>query len=68
VQATYSIGSLARAASLSPKILLRLLRAAKIELLLSGRVHYVPLSEIESKVPVLWKSILAAERLRTAAR
>jgi hypothetical protein len=68
VQALYSVRALARAASVSPKLLLRLLRAAKVELLRSGRAVYVPLEQIEAKVPGLWKSILAAERLRNAAR
>jgi hypothetical protein len=66
VQALYSVGALARAGNVSPDMLLRLLRASKVELVRSGRAVLVPLHEIEEKIPALWKSIELAERLRHA--
>ena len=68
VQALYSVAALARAANVTPNILLRLLRTSHVELLQAGRGLYVPLIEIEAKVPALWKSLEAAERLRRSAR
>ena len=65
VQALYSVGALARAANVTHNMLLRLLRASNVELLQVGRALHVPLAEIERKIPALWRSILAAERVRS---
>jgi hypothetical protein len=67
LQAVYSIVELARAANVSPNRMRRLLRAAGIALLRSGRVLLVPFSEIETKIPPLWASLIALERSRKAA-
>ena len=64
VQSLYSIGALARAANVSPYLLRRLLRAKGVELLRAGRAQLVPLVELETKIPLLWQSIQAAEMLR----
>jgi hypothetical protein len=64
VQALYSIPALARAAHVSPGVLRRLLRERQVEFFKAGRSYFVPLVEIECKLPLLWKSILAAEALR----
>lgn len=68
IRALYTIPMLARVANVTPQKLGRLLRATKVELLRSGRSLFVPLSEIEDKIPPLWRSILAAERARTVAK
>ena len=64
VQALYSVGALARASNVSAHLLTRILRARGVELIQAGRSIFVPLAEIEAKIPLLWKSILAAEMLR----
>jgi hypothetical protein len=64
VQAVYSMAELARASNVSSHLLRSLLRARDVELIQAGRLFYVPLAEIEAKLPVLWRSIQAAEMLR----
>jgi hypothetical protein len=64
VRALYSIAELARFAHVTTYRLRRVLRANGIVLVRSGRALLVPLSEIEAKIPPLWKSLLDAERLR----
>jgi excisionase family DNA binding protein len=53
----YSIGELAREAGVSRHFMLRLLRANKIAFLQVGRSLSVPLSEIQEKIPPLWKTL-----------
>jgi hypothetical protein len=48
-------------------LLRRLLLASGVSLLRSGRLLYVPLSEIERRIPPLWESICAGEKLRRQA-
>jgi hypothetical protein len=67
IRALYSVPALARIAKVSADMLRRVLRAANVELLRSGRVILVPLSEIRDKVPSLWKSLANAEELRRRA-
>jgi hypothetical protein len=68
IRALYSIAELARAAGVTTYMLRRALRAAGVDLLRSGRALYVPLSEIESKIPSLWQSIRRAEQVRRSAK
>jgi hypothetical protein len=67
VQALYTIPALARVANVTRYLLRRLLLASGVPLLRSGRVLYVPLSEIEKRIPPLWESICAGEKLRRQA-
>jgi hypothetical protein len=46
----------------------RLLARAGVTFLDSGRVVYVPLSEIEVKAPVFWEGVKAAQALRDTNR
>jgi hypothetical protein len=67
VQALYSIVALARFARLTRYKLRRILRSNGIQLVRIGRAVFVPLSEIERKIPPLWASICAAEKIRRIA-
>jgi hypothetical protein len=68
VQAVYSLAALARFARVSRHALRRILRSSGVVLLNGGRSLFVPLSEIERKIPPLWESIRLAERTRCSAR
>jgi hypothetical protein len=48
----------------TPQLLSRLLRAHGVELVSNGKCLLVPLSEIERRIPPLWRSIQTIERLR----
>jgi hypothetical protein len=63
-QALYSIPALARVAGVTRYKLRRVLLAAGVRLIRAGRALYVPISEIEAKIPPLWQSIRGAERAR----
>lgn len=67
VKALYTFKELAEAVDFPPGKLRRLAKLSGVELVRSGRAMFVPLSEIEEKIPRLWKSILAAERARHPA-
>jgi hypothetical protein len=67
VQAFYALGALARAANVDIDKLRRVLRANDIIFIREGRALFVPMSEIEVKIPPLWASICAAERVRRQA-
>jgi hypothetical protein len=64
IKAFYTMGELARASSIERRKLRRLLEREGVELLVSGRISYVPLSELEVKVRPLWEGIKAAHALR----
>jgi|HubBroStandDraft_6_1064221.scaffolds.fasta_scaffold1327434_1 hypothetical protein len=64
VQAIYSIPALARVANVTQQTLRRLLDRNGVDVVVAGRSRYVPLSEIQRKIPPLWESIKAAEALR----
>jgi hypothetical protein len=64
VRALYSVTALAQIANVSRDMLRRVLRSSGVTFLHAGRVLLVPLSEIRSKVPPLWKTLEAAELLR----
>jgi hypothetical protein len=67
VRAFYSIPALARAANVTTYTLRRLFLANHIRVMHSGRAVFVPLSEIQRKIPSLWGSLRAAEALRLEA-
>jgi len=64
MQAFYSVAVLARAGNVHRDLLRRLLRANGVRLVRAGRSLFVPLSEIEAKLPRVWDSIKAVEALR----
>ena len=66
LQALYRVSELARAASVSHRRLKRLLRIEGVRTFHVCRALFVPLTELEDKVPALWESIKAAETLRRA--
>jgi hypothetical protein len=68
VKAIYSIAELARIASVTRQLLGRLLHANRVEFIHSGRSVFVPLSEIEKKIPPLFVSLLSAETLQKLAQ
>ena len=68
VQAGYSLRTLARAAGITHQTLLRLLQANGVEVIRGGRSMLVPLTELETHMPLLWRNIVAAERVRADAR
>jgi hypothetical protein len=68
VRALYSIGALAHAVGVTRHLMLRLLRKNKVDFVTVGRSVLVPLSEIETRIPTLWRGILAAEAVRAEAR
>jgi hypothetical protein len=64
IQAIYTIGELSRASSIERRRLRRILDREGVELLVSGRISYVSLAELEVKVRPLWEGIKAAHALR----
>ena len=66
LRALYSLATLARAMGISCRRTKKLLEASEVHVLRAGRCVYVPLSELEERVPELWESIKAAESLRRA--
>jgi hypothetical protein len=64
IKAIYTIGELSRASSIERRRLRRILEREGVELLVSGRISYVSLSELEVKVRPLWEGIKAAHALR----
>ncbi len=68
LKALYSVPELSRAAGVTRFMLLRLLRANRVQLVAAGRVVMVPLAEIQRHIPPLWRSLVEAERVRADAR
>jgi hypothetical protein len=66
LRAIYTVAELARSVGVSPYLMRRLLRAKGVELLQPRRWLLVPLSEIQEKLPQMWKSILLSEAARSA--
>lgn len=66
LRAYYPVAELARAAGVPPYKLLRLMRRCRVVFIHAGRSFYVPLPEIQEKIPSLWRGICAAEDLRRA--
>jgi hypothetical protein len=63
VQVFYSVAELARAGNVPTYRLYRLLRRNGVTFLRAGRAYYVTLDEIRRRIPPLWRSLQAAERL-----
>jgi hypothetical protein len=68
VRAVYTVAELARVAGVSLHVMRQLLEDGGVTLLRAGRHDMVPLCDIESRIPPLWQSIVAAERLRADVR
>jgi excisionase family DNA binding protein len=68
LRAVYTVPELAKYAGVSRFFLLRLLRSNDVPFVRSGRMVLVPLCDIELRMPRLWRSIVAAERVRADAR
>jgi hypothetical protein len=66
IQALYQVSDLAHAIGVSHRRAQNLLKTAGVCLMRAGRYLYVPLIELEEKVPPLWESIKASESLRRA--
>jgi hypothetical protein len=66
IQALYPLGHLARAIGVSHRRLQRLLKIEGVHVFRVGRFLFVPLTELEEKVPPLWESIKVADSLRRA--
>jgi hypothetical protein len=66
IQALYSVSKLARAMGVSHHRAQTLLKSADVCVMRAGRSLYVPLIELEEKVPRLWESIKSAESSRRA--
>jgi putative RecB family exonuclease len=64
LRAFYSVPELARIANIGAHQMRRLLRASGLQMLRSGRRLLVPLSEIESNAPLIWRSLQAIEAMR----
>jgi hypothetical protein len=63
----YLIGELARLAHVSRHLRSHLLQSARVTYVRVGRISFVPLSEIQEKLPSLWKSMCFALETRTTA-
>jgi len=62
VRAFYSVPALARIGNVSANRLRRLLRANGVTFISAGRALFVPLTEIQRRIPPLWDCLcLAAE-------
>ena len=63
----YLIGELARLAHVSRYLMSQLLRSSRVTYVRIGRMCFVPLSEIQEKLPSLWKSMCFSLKTRTTA-
>jgi hypothetical protein len=68
LQALYSIAILARMGNISVERLRRVLRSAGVVLIRGGRALFVPLSEVQRKIPPLWESLVLTEQVRRGGR
>ena len=67
VKALYSIAALAHAAGVTRYLMLRILRANNVTFIEAGRSLFVSVSEVETRIPAVWRAILAAEGMRAQA-
>jgi hypothetical protein len=65
LKAAYSITELSRVSGIERRTLKRVLSQAGVQLVGSGRILYVSLSELELKLHPLWEGIKAAHALAT---
>jgi hypothetical protein len=63
----YLIGELARLAHVSRHLMSQLLQSSRVTYVRIGRMWFVPLSEIQEKLPSLWKSMCFALKARATA-
>ncbi|HEY1696051.1 MAG TPA: hypothetical protein VGG39_27980 [Polyangiaceae bacterium] len=68
VQALYSVARLARFAHVTRHLLVRVLRSNGVVFVRGGRALFVPLSEIERKIPPLFDSIRRTDAIHTERR
>ena len=64
LQGLYSLTTLARALGVAPRMLKRILRSYGVALICTKHAVLVPLSELKSRLPELWRSLVLTERLR----
>jgi hypothetical protein len=55
LRAYYGIGALAEVAGMTRHVMLRLPRRSKVRFVRLGRASLVPLTELEERVPTLWR-------------
>jgi hypothetical protein len=67
VKALYSLAALAHAAGVTRYLMLRILRANNVTFIKAGRSLFVSVSEVEARIPAVWRAILAAEGMRAQA-
>ncbi len=67
VQALYTVQALASIGNVSTRLLRRVLRANGVTFVRGGRALFVPLAEIQRKIPPLWESLHLVAQLRLAA-
>jgi len=53
----YSIGTLAWLSGVTRHVMLRLLREGGVRFVRSGRALYVPMTEIQERLPAFWKTL-----------
>ena len=63
-QVAYSIAQLAEFTGLTRFVLRRLMDSYGVQFVRSGRTVLVPLTEIEDKIPLLWKNLWRLESWR----
>ena len=66
IQALYPVSELARAVGVTHRRLQKLLKIEGVHVYRVGRFLFVPMTELEEKVPPIWESIKASESLRRA--
>jgi hypothetical protein len=64
LKAMYTVGQLARAASMDRRALKHILEDNEVRFVRSGRWWFVSVSELERKVPPLWEGIKVVADLR----
>ena len=55
LRAYYGVSALAELAGMTRHVMLRLLRRSKVRFVRLGRVSLVPLTELEDRIPTLWR-------------
>lgn len=68
LRAYYTLGVLAELAGMTRHVMLRLLRRSKVRFVRLGRVTLVPLTELEDRVPTLWRYLHALDEGKRVAK
>jgi hypothetical protein len=68
LRAYYGIGALAELAGMTRHVMLRLLRRSKVRFVRLGRVSLVPLTELEDRLPTLWRYLHDVQEGKRVAR